>query len=206
MEKRLLMDKDPFNLIITGVGGQGNVLASQMIGRILLKNGYKITVGETYGLSQRGGAVLSHIRISKSTELGPLIPKGFAHAIMALEPVEALRVLPDYGNKDVITVVNSRPVHPMGVIAGETTYPDLDILKEKLQELSGELYWVGATQIAMDLGDAILANMVMLGALIQTGLLDMTAENVMDEIMANFPKGKWEANRKALSKGMEAIG
>lgn len=200
------MDKDPFNLIITGVGGQGNVLASQMIGRILLKNGYKITVGETYGLSQRGGAVLSHIRISKSTELGPLIPKGFAHAIMALEPVEALRVLPDYGNKDVITVVNSRPVHPMGVIAGETTYPDLDILKEKLQELSGELYWVGATQIAMDLGDAILANMVMLGALIQTGLLDMTAENVMDEIMANFPKGKWEANRKALSKGMEAIG
>ena len=200
------MVKDPYNLIITGVGGQGNVLASQMIGRILLKNGYKITVGETYGLSQRGGAVLSHIRISKSTELGPLIPKGLAHAVMALEPVEALRVLPDYGNKDVITVVNSRPVHPMGVIAGETTYPDLDILKEKLWELSGALYWVDATRIAMDLGDAILANMVMLGALIQTGLLDMTVEDVMEEIEGNFPESKREINRKALKQGMEAIG
>ena len=199
------MDKDPFNLIITGVGGQGNVLASQIIGRTLLKNGYKVTVGETYGLSQRGGAVLSHIRVSKKMTLGPLIPMGLAHAVVALEPAEALRVLPDYGNKDVVTVVNSRPVHPMGVIAGETVYPDLDVLKEKLQELSGQLYWVDATQIAMELGDAILANVVMLGALIQTGLLDVSAESVIHEIEDNFPESKWDVNRKALVKGMEAV-
>jgi len=91
------MDKDPFNLIITGVGGQGNVLASQILGRVLLKNGYSVTVGETYGLSQRGGAVLSHIRVSRTMTLGPLIPMGMAHAVVALEPAEALRVLPDYG-------------------------------------------------------------------------------------------------------------
>jgi indolepyruvate ferredoxin oxidoreductase beta subunit len=199
------MDKDPFNLIITGVGGQGNVLASQMIGRILLKNGHKVTVGETYGLSQRGGAVLSHIRVSKTMALGPLIPKGLAHAVVALEPIEALRVLPAFGNKDIVTLVNSRPVQPMGVIAGETTYPDLDILKEKLQELSGKFYWVDATQIAMDLGDAILANVVMLGALIQTGLLAISAENVMDEIEGNFPESKWDVNRKALTKGMGSV-
>jgi indolepyruvate ferredoxin oxidoreductase beta subunit len=199
------MDKDPFNLIITGVGGQGNVLASQIIGRTLLKNGYEVTVGETYGLSQRGGAVLSHIRVSKKMTFGPLIPMGLAHAVVALEPVEALRVLPDYGNKDVVTVVNSRPVYPMGVIAGETTYPDLKIIKEKLQELSGKLYWVDATQIAMDLGDAILANVVMLGALIQTGLLDVSAKNVIQEIEDNFPESKWEVNRKALAKGMETV-
>ncbi|MBW1643189.1 MAG: indolepyruvate oxidoreductase subunit beta [Deltaproteobacteria bacterium] len=200
------MDKDPFNLIITGVGGQGNVLASQIIGRTLLKNEYKVTVGETYGLSQRGGAVLSHIRVSKKMTLGPLIPMGLAHAVVALEPAEALRVLPDYGNKDVVTVVNSRPVHPMGVIAGETVYPDLDVLKEKLQELSGQLYWVDATQIAMELGDAILANVVMLGALIQTGLLDVSAESVIHEIEDNFPESKWDVNRKALVKGMAALG
>lgn len=199
------MDKDPFNLIITGVGGQGNVLASQIIGRTLLKNEYKVTVGETYGLSQRGGAVLSHIRVSKKMTLGPLIPMGLAHAVVALEPAEALRVLPDYGNKDVVTVVNSRPVHPMGVIAGETVYPDLDVLKEKLQELSGQLYWVDATQIAMELGDAILANVVMLGALIQTGLLDVSAESVINEIEDNFPESKWDVNRKALTRGMEAV-
>jgi len=108
-------------------------------------------------------------------------------------------------NKDIMTVVNSRPVHPMGVIAGETTYPDLDILKEKLQELSGKLYWVDATQIAMDLGDAILANVVMLGALIQTRLLAVSAESVIKEIEDNFPESKWDVNREALEKGMEAV-
>jgi len=199
------MDRDPFNLIITGVGGQGNVLASQILGRVLLKNGYRVTVGETYGLSQRGGAVLSHIRISKSMTMGPLIPKGMAHAVVALEPVEALRVLPDYGNPDIVCVVNSRPVHPMGVIAGETTYPELIELKNALEKLSGKLIWVDATEIAMDLGDAILANVVMMGALIQTGLVDVSADDVIRAIEGNFPESKWEVNRKALERGVQAI-
>ncbi|MFH1757501.1 MAG: 2-oxoacid:acceptor oxidoreductase family protein, partial [Pseudomonadota bacterium] len=83
-------EKDSYNLIITGVGGQGNVLSSQLIGQAFVHKGYFTTIGETYGASQRGGSVMSHIRISSKKQLSPLIPKGKADVIVALEPVEAL--------------------------------------------------------------------------------------------------------------------
>ncbi len=205
-EKRSTMQHDPFNLIITGVGGQGNVLASQILGRALLKNGYSVTVGETYGLSQRGGAVLSHIRISEDKTMGPLIPKGLAHAVVGLEPIEVLRVLPEFGNRSIVTIVNSRPVYPMGVIAGEQEYPDQEVLKKRLQELSDTLYWLDASQAAMDLGNAIMANVIMIGALVKTGLVPVSEEDMLMEIQDHFSENKWEINRIALEKGAEIIG
>jgi len=86
--------KEAYNLIITGVGGQGNVLSSQLIGQAFVSKGYYATIGETYGASQRGGSVMSHIRISSEKQLSPLIPKGMADIVVALEPLEALRFSP----------------------------------------------------------------------------------------------------------------
>ncbi|MBF0226553.1 MAG: indolepyruvate oxidoreductase subunit beta [Desulfobacterales bacterium] len=199
------MISDPLNLIITGVGGQGNVLASQILGKALVKSGYLITVGETYGLSQRGGAVLSHIRISKKEKLGPLMPKGLAHIVAGLEPVETLRILPEYGNPNVIVITNSRPVHPLGVIAGELEYPDLDVLKKSIQDLSSKLYWIEATSIAMELGNPIMANIVMLGAIIGTKILPVSSDDILQEIKENFPQNKWEVNEKAFIHGFNLI-
>ena len=85
--------KESKNLIITGVGGQGNVLSSQLLGQALVGKGYFVTIGETYGASQRGGSVMSHIRLSTLKQLSPLIPRGKADVVLGLEPVEALRVL-----------------------------------------------------------------------------------------------------------------
>ena len=116
---------DPFNLIITGVGGQGNVMASRVLGNILSKKGYTITIGETFGASQRGGSVMSHLRISSDTCFSPQIPKNQAHMIIALEPTEALRVLAGYGNAEVKVLCNKRPIHSVGVISGEQNYPEL---------------------------------------------------------------------------------
>ncbi len=200
------MQHDPYNLIITGVGGQGNVLASQLLGRALLNNGYSVTVGETYGLSQRGGAVLSHIRISEDKTMGPLIPKGLAHAVVGLEPIEVLRVLPEFGNRDIVTIVNSRPVYPMGVIAGEQEYPAPEGLKKTLKELSGTFFWLDATQAAMDLGDAIMANVIMIGALVKAGLLPVSNQDIIREIQDTFSEKKWEINQKALEKGAAMMG
>jgi len=84
---------EAYNLIITGVGGQGNVLISQLIGQSLVSKGYFVTIGETYGMAQRGGSVMSHIRIARGKQLSPLIPRAKGDFIVALEPVEALRVL-----------------------------------------------------------------------------------------------------------------
>jgi len=81
-----MLAKDPYNLIITGVGGQGNVMASRVLGNMMVKGGFHVTIGETFGASQRGGSVMSHLRISKEGSWSPQIPRGQADFIIALEP------------------------------------------------------------------------------------------------------------------------
>ena len=107
------MNQDPYNVVVCGVGGQGNVVASQLMGAILVGQGFKVTIGETYGASQRGGSVMSHVRISRTLQLGPLMPPRAAHLVIALEPSEAARVLAQFGNPETVSVVNTRPVHPV---------------------------------------------------------------------------------------------
>ena len=82
------LTSDPYNLIIAGVGGQGNVLASRVLGGMLTDKGYHVTIGDTFGASQRGGSVMSHIRISEEANWSPQIPKGRAHMLIALEPTD----------------------------------------------------------------------------------------------------------------------
>src|SRR4030066_843916 len=98
----MLLSKDPFNVIIGGVGGQGDVLASQILGEMLISKGYVITIGEAAGASQRGGAVMSHLRISSRDQFSPLIPEGRCDLLVALEPVEGLRILDTYGHPGVM--------------------------------------------------------------------------------------------------------
>ena len=135
----MFISKDPFNVIIGGVGGQGNVLASQILGEMLVSQGYVITIGETYGASQRGGAVMSHLRISAKDQFSPLIPEGQCDLLVALEPVEGLRILDHYGNPRVMTLLNTRPIHPMDVISGNAAYPEVSkvIAQDKRTEQTG---------------------------------------------------------------------
>ncbi len=172
------MKKDPYNLIVTGVGGQGNVLASQLIGAVLVDLGYKVTIGETYGASQRGGSVMSHVRISKNHQYGPLIPPRSADLIVALEPSEAARVLAQFGNPLTVSVVNSRPVHPVDVISGQIAYPAIDDLLEKVKSLSNKTYFINATDKALELGNPILANIMLIGAVAGAGLLPITEQRL----------------------------
>ena len=197
--------KEPLDLIINGVGGQGNVLASQVLGRALLQAGYAVTVGETFGLSQRGGAVMSHLRVSRDQELGPLIPEHGATAIISLEPLEALRVLGTYGNPQVVVLTNDRPMMPLNVIRGAASYPPLDELRGALEELAARLYWLPATDAALELGAPILANVVMLGALIASGLVPVDSGLVEGALAEIIPPAKMELNRRALRRGQELL-
>lgn len=199
------LKNQPLDLIVTGVGGQGNVLASQVLGRALLNKGYTVTVGETYGLSQRGGAVMSMVRATSNMVMGPLVPRHRATAILGLEPLETLRVLGQYGHPRVVVMTNDRPLLPINVIAGENNYPGLDALKESLQALSGELYWLPATEVALELGAPILANVVLLGALSASGLLPVSGEEVLAALEEMFPPEKMEANRQAMRRGQDLL-
>ncbi len=199
------LSKDPLNLIIAGVGGQGNVLASQLIGRALVRENYYVTIGDTYGASQRGGAVMSHLRISQESQFSPLIPEGQADLIVAMEPVEALRVIAQYGNPSTSAVINSRPIYPTAVTVGEAQYPPLDKIKETIHELARTSWFVDATEIALSLGAPIFTNIIMVGAVAGTGVLPLARKTYEEIIHESFPGPQLEVNLKAFAKGVELI-
>jgi indolepyruvate ferredoxin oxidoreductase beta subunit len=198
-------NKDSSNLIITGVGGQGNVLASQLIGQAFVGKGYFVTIGETYGASQRGGPVMSHIRISKKKQRSPLIPRGKGDIVVAMEPVEALRVLAVYGNPDVVVLINTRPIYTIDVTTGEEPYPELDDIKKRVDELSTSAYYIDATEKAIQMGSPILGNMIMVGALLELKLLPVSLSEFCDTLSRNLSDKKLDVNLKAIEEGRKAV-
>jgi indolepyruvate ferredoxin oxidoreductase beta subunit len=199
------MQKDPWNMIIAGVGGQGNVLASQILGQMLVTDDYFVTIGETYGLSQRGGSVMSHLRISRRDQFSPLIPKGTCDFVMGLEPTEALRVLKQFGNPNVQLLINTRPIYPTDVIAGNAVYPEVDTVLEKVHNLSQRVWTINATEIALEMGDPIFSNMVMIGALSVLDLLPLNRTGFQEVIEDLLPPKRLSSNLDAFDRGKEAI-
>jgi len=203
MKKQFL--KDPMNVIITGVGGQGNVLASRVLAGMLVTAGYFVTIGETFGMSQRGGSVMSHLRISLESVLSPQIPQGRADIIVGLEPAETLRVLTRYGNPDVVALINSRVVYPIGVITGELSYPLLAQIESSLKKLTAQSWLIDATSAAIDLGNPILSNIVMIGALAKTALLPISRRAFEKEIAKDMSADKCRINLQAFDDGAGMI-
>jgi len=197
--------EDPLNLVICGVGGQGNILISRLIGRSLLSKGYFVAIGETLGVAQRGGAVMSNVRISEKIPFGPLIPEGKAHIILSLEPLETLRMLIRYGNQMVSTITNFNPLFPVSVLSRKDQYPDYDALKKAIIELSESAWFLAATDMGLKLGSPIVANVIILGALVGLNLLPLTKEDIETEMMASFPRDRVELNLKALNMGINLV-
>lgn len=198
---RTPLSKDPYNIIITGVGGQGNVMASRVLSNMLVRRGYYVTIGETFGASQRGGSVMSHIRVSSRSAWSPQIPKGRADMVVSLEPIEAIRILKTYGNPQVKVVTNSRPIYPVGVISGELDYPSLDEIKHALYELSSASWFIDATGEAMKLGNPVLGNIIMIGAVFGMGVIPLEREDFGQVIATSLPTEKQDLNLQAFDIG-----
>jgi indolepyruvate ferredoxin oxidoreductase beta subunit len=196
---------DPFNIIITGVGGQGNVMASRVVGNMLSRKGLSVTIGETFGASQRGGSVMSHLRISTGSSWSPQIPKGQGHLVISLEPTEALRVLVNYGNPNIRVLCNTRSIHAIGVISGEKQYPDLADIKSWVAELSEASWFMDATDRAMELGNPILGNIMMIGAAAGIGSLPLDRKDFAAAISENLSADKQELNLKAYDMGVGMV-
>lgn len=200
----MTIETDPINIIICGVGGQGNILLSRMIGRILAGKGYRVTIGETFGAAQRGGSVYSSLRVSKRRTYGPLVPEGRAHFVAGLEPLETLRMLCTFGNPEVSTVTNVFPTYPVGVLAKRVPYPDADALKSKIQRLSRNSWFLNTTAIAGELKSPIVANIVMLGAITATRSLPVQVQEVEQEMRNTFPASAIDLNLRAFQEGLRA--
>lgn len=203
MKKQILSNTK--NLILTGVGGQGNVMASRTLAGMLVDAGYVVTIGETFGMSQRGGSVMSHLRVSPDAVRSPQIPRGRADVIVALEPLEALRVLTVYGNPDVCVLSNTRPVYPIGVITGELIYPDEEKIRHAFEKLTKSFWLIDATSVGLQLGHPVLSNIVMIGALAKTGLLPIDRRMFEKEIRKTLSADKCAGNLRAYDAGSEML-
>lgn len=198
------LDNDPLNIVFSGVGGQGNVLSARLLGKAFSEQGYFVAIGETYGASQRGGSVMSHIRVTAGTPCGPLIPLGKANVVVGLEPVETLRVLGDYGNPLVVTVANTREVMPASVNMGRAVYPSREALYGALRELSKQVYLIDATDMALEMGTPIVANFILIGALFGLGAAPIAGEQFEKVLRDNLPPSRLPVNLTAFRKGVDA--
>ena len=148
---------------------------------------------------------MSHLRISDQAQYGPLIPQGQADVILGLEPLETLRVLGQYGNPNVTVVTNSRPVYPLAVAIGIAHYPSVEEIVKALEELSRKAWMINATDIALDLGASILANIVMAGALVGADVLPLAAKEFELELQESLPADKLDLNLKAFRRGLAEL-
>ena len=184
--------------MIVGVGGQGTLLASKLLGRLLLGKGYDVKVSEVHGMSQRGGSVVTYVRWGDRV-YSPIIDKGQADCILSFEILEAARYT-EYVKPGGRIIVNSQQINPMPVIAGAAAYPGN--LAEKLSELGIKVDAFDALSLAEEAGSSKAVNLVLMGRLSKH--FEFTTEEWMEAIEHSVPPKFLELNKKAFALGQSA--
>lgn len=189
-----------FNILICGVGGQGTILASYVLGNAALKEGLKVRLGEIHGMAQRGGSVVSHVRMGDEV-YGSVIPLEKADVIIAFEPLEALRNISSL-KKGGKVILNTERINPISVSLGESEYPQIQEIISTLSE-KGKVYSFNATEIAKKIGNQVTMNMVMIGALsfLETPIKNETLLETINSVLGK----KAELNIKAFEAGRKKI-
>ncbi len=184
------------NIMIVGVGGQGTLLASKLLGRLLLTRNYDIKVSEVHGMSQRGGSVVTYVRYGDKV-YSPIIDKGEAHFILSFELLEAARAV-EWLRPDGTIITNTQKVNPMPVITGAMAYPE-DLLG-KLNALGLKIDALDALSLAQEAGSSKAVNLVLLGRL-SNYFHDFTEDEWMTAIEQSVPEKFLEMNKKAFHLG-----
>ena len=185
------------NIMIVGVGGQGSLLASKLLGHLLLTEGYDVKVSEVHGMSQRGGSVVTYVRFGEKV-FSPVIDKGQADFIVSFEKLEAARYV-EYLRKDGRIVVNTQEIDPMPVITGAAAYPEN--LIEKIEALGIQVDAVDCLSLAQQAGSSKAVNIVLMGRLAK--YFDISREKWEQAIVDCVPEKFKELNLKAFALGYE---
>ncbi|WP_026651164.1 indolepyruvate oxidoreductase subunit beta [Butyrivibrio proteoclasticus] len=186
------------NIMIVGVGGQGSLLASKMLGYLFLTKGYDVKVSEVHGMSQRGGSVVTYVRFGDKV-YSPVIDEGEADYIVSFELLEAARWLP-YLKKGGVIVTNTQQIDPMPVITGAAEYPEN--LVSKLKESGAKVDALDCLKFANEAGSSKAVNIVLLGRL--SHYFDLSEEAWMEALEANVPEKFLAMNKKAFELGKNA--
>ena len=192
-----------YNIVITGVGGQGVLTAANILGWAALHAGYKVRLGEVHGMSQRFGSVISYVRFGEDV-YGSMVPEGKADVMLSFEPVEALRYV-NYLKEGGMVVVNTKPIVPVQVSMGMASYPSLEEIRKVFEE-EFKAKWIGfnAEELAEQAGHVVTTNTVLIGALTQIPEFPLNAEHVREVIKISVPPKAVDMNMKAFDLGIKA--
>ncbi len=188
-------------LIIVAVGGQGNLLASKVLGEAALLAEIPVRMSEIHGMAQRGGVVESAVVFGDADST--IISDAEADVLLGFEPSETLRAL-NKCNADTVVITNTAPLPPFTVAIGKGTYPDLQELQELIRNKTARLIAFDAQTLAKQAGNIMSLNMVLLGSLIQTGIMPVSADDVKKAIRTSTKKAFVDINIKAFELGFEA--
>ena len=191
--------KNGKSVMIVGVGGQGTLLASRLLGAAMVAEGYDVKVAEVHGMSQRGGSVVTYVRYGEKV-YSPIIEEGEADIVLAFEQLEAARYLP-YLKKGGAVVVNTQKMDPMPVVTGSTTYPEG--LLEDMEKKGVRVLALDALALAEEAGSAKAVNVVLIGAMAKSlgGEQEVWLKAIEETVPAKF----LEMNRKAFALGWQAV-
>lgn len=217
----------PYSIYISGVGGQGIIKTSIVIGEAAMKMGMPVVMSEIHGMAQRGGVVSTELKIGSARS--PIIPLGDADLLVAFEPLEALRAIDkisqyglvsknngpvskngpvsndDYVGKNGYVVTNTAPIMPFNISASENPYPEISLILEELGSKSKELFALDALKIAQEAGHILSLNMVMLGGAAAVPGFPVDKEMLMDSMKDNLPEKSLPINLKAFEEGFRAV-
>jgi indolepyruvate ferredoxin oxidoreductase beta subunit len=190
------------NIVLAGVGGQGVLLLAEIIGNAAMAEGFNVRVSEIHGMAQRGGAVVSSVRIGEKA-LAPTVLEGTADAIVGLEPMEALRSI-KYASDRTLVLINTVATKP-GAPSRSIAYPPLESILERIRVFSRNIVTVDATGIAKALGNVAVQNIVMMGTFAAIGKLPLKVETIRNNIRASINERYVEINLKAFEAGYNKV-
>jgi len=194
--------KNIYKIQLIGVGGQGTIKASTIVGEASVKKGLNVVMSEVHGMAQRGGTVVTELKIGEAHS--PLIEEGAADLLIAFEPTEALRSLNKVG-RDSFVIVNSSPIVPFTVSLCISEYPELSSVFEELKAKIKNLSIIDAQKIAKEAGSIISENMVLLGAAVATPEFPIDKDLVIQSMKENLPPKTIETNLKAFEMGFKEV-
>jgi indolepyruvate ferredoxin oxidoreductase beta subunit len=198
----MFKNENSYNIYVCGVGGQGIIKTSVILGEAAMNEGYEVIMSEIHGMSQRGGVVSTELKIGdyKSS----VIEEAKADIILSFEPIEAVRAL-NKANIDTKIVFNTSPIVPSTLVQFNQVYPEIEDIKARLKENLEFVYPIDGEKLAIESGSILSLNMVLMGAAIANDTFPLSKESVINAMKNNLHSKFHEMNLKAIEKGYNTV-
>jgi indolepyruvate ferredoxin oxidoreductase beta subunit len=192
-----------FDIVLAGVGGQGILLAAEILGTAAMKEGFNVRVSELHGMAQRGGAVVSNVRIGEKV-LAPTVLEGQADVLLGFEPLETLRNL-KFASDKTLVIMSDEKIPPAELSAKMMKYPNMKEIVAKIRRFTENVLIIETAKLAEKAGSILAQNIVLIGALTAMGKMPVKAESVMEALRELVPRKHLDVNAKAFKLGYECV-